>query len=77
MTKYYGLFPHVLILVCWLPISQTKADFHVLNHSYWISFIKNVFRPDASIYLLPLVCCYRNGLKNIPYFTYRTGRNLN
>ena len=44
MTKYYGLFPDVLILVCSLPKNQTKADFHILNHSYWISFVKKHFQ---------------------------------
>lgn len=56
MTNYYGLFPDVLILVCCVPKNQTKADFQVLNHSYWISLVKNILRPGTTIYLLPLVC---------------------
>lgn len=69
MTKYYVVFPEVLILVCCLPKSQTKADFHVLNHSYWIFLVKIFFRPDTIIYLLPLVCCYKDVWKNMHYFT--------
>lgn len=44
MTNYYGLFPDVLILVCCVPKNQTKADFQVLNHSYWISIVKKHFK---------------------------------
>lgn len=27
VTKYYGLFPDILNLICGLPQSQTKTDF--------------------------------------------------